>query len=74
MGDIIYEDLNNDGVISQSLYPAGDQIVMGNEDPRYESESTAVHDLNRLIYHSCSRGCCRNGIHSMEHLWEVQLG
>jgi len=35
-GDIIYEDLNGDGVISQSLYPAGDQYIMGNEDPRYE--------------------------------------
>ncbi|WP_375582407.1 SusC/RagA family TonB-linked outer membrane protein [Cyclobacterium xiamenense] len=36
IGDIIYEDLNGDGVISQSLYPAGDQYIMGNEDPRYE--------------------------------------
>ena len=36
MGDIIYEDLNGDGVISQALYPAGDQYVMGDEDPRYE--------------------------------------
>ena len=30
------EDLDGDGVISQSLYPAGDQYIMGNEDPRYE--------------------------------------
>ncbi len=36
IGDIIYEDLNGDGVISQSPYPAGDQYIMGNEDPRYE--------------------------------------
>ncbi|WP_092170214.1 SusC/RagA family TonB-linked outer membrane protein [Cyclobacterium xiamenense] len=36
IGDIIYEDLNGDGVISQSLFPAGDQYIMGNEDPRYE--------------------------------------
>ena len=36
MGDIIYEDLNGDGEITQSLYPAGDQYVMANEDPRYE--------------------------------------
>jgi TonB-linked SusC/RagA family outer membrane protein len=36
IGDIIYEDLNGDGEISQSLFPAGDQYIMGNEDPRYE--------------------------------------
>lgn len=36
IGDIIYEDLNGDGEISQSLYPAGDQYIMGNEDPRFE--------------------------------------
>lgn len=36
MGDIIYQDLNGDGVISQALYPAGDQYVMGDEDPHYE--------------------------------------
>ena len=36
IGDIIYEDLNGDGVISQSLFPAGDQYIMANEDPRYE--------------------------------------
>ncbi len=36
IGDIIYEDLNGDGVISQSLYPDGDQYVMGDEDPHYE--------------------------------------
>ena len=36
IGDIIYEDLNGDGEITQSLYPAGDQYVMANEDPRYE--------------------------------------
>ncbi len=36
IGDIIYEDLNGDGVITQALYPDGDQIIMGNEDPRYE--------------------------------------
>ncbi|WP_073002001.1 TonB-dependent receptor [Mariniphaga anaerophila] len=35
-GDIIYKDLNNDGVISQTLYPTGDQLVIANEDPRYE--------------------------------------
>lgn len=36
IGDIIYEDMNGDGVITQSLYPAGDQYIMGSEDPRYE--------------------------------------
>lgn len=36
IGDIIYEDVNGDGVISQSIYPGGDQIIIGNEDPRYE--------------------------------------
>jgi TonB-linked SusC/RagA family outer membrane protein len=36
IGDIIYEDLNNDGEISQSLFPSGDQYIMANEDPRYE--------------------------------------
>jgi TonB-linked SusC/RagA family outer membrane protein len=36
IGDIIYEDLNGDGVISQSLFPRGDQYIMANEDPRYE--------------------------------------
>ena len=36
IGDIIYKDVNNDGVISQSLAPGGDQIIIGNEDPRYE--------------------------------------
>lgn len=36
IGDIIYEDLNGDGAISQSLYPAGDQYIMANEDPRFE--------------------------------------
>lgn len=36
IGDIIYLDLNDDGVISQTLYPDGDQVIMGNEDPRYE--------------------------------------
>lgn len=36
IGDIIYIDKNNDGVISQTLYPDGDQVIMGNEDPRYE--------------------------------------
>jgi TonB-linked SusC/RagA family outer membrane protein len=36
IGDIIYLDLNGDGVITQNLYPAGDQVIMGNEDPRYE--------------------------------------
>lgn len=36
IGDIIYEDLNGDGVITQSLYPDGDQYIMANEDPRYE--------------------------------------
>lgn len=36
IGDIIYEDMNGDGEISQSLYPAGDQYVVGSEDPRYE--------------------------------------
>lgn len=36
MGDIIYEDLNGDGIISQSIYPYGDQYVMGDEDPHYE--------------------------------------
>ncbi|WP_339706677.1 TonB-dependent receptor [uncultured Kriegella sp.] len=36
IGNIIYKDVNNDGVISQSLAPGGDQIIIGNEDPRYE--------------------------------------
>ena len=36
IGDIIYEDLNGDGVISQNLYPGGDQIMVGDEDPHYE--------------------------------------
>lgn len=36
IGDIIYEDLNGDGVISQSLFPRGDQYIMANEDPKYE--------------------------------------
>ena len=36
IGDIIYEDVNGDGQISQSIYPGGDQVIIGNEDPRYE--------------------------------------
>ncbi len=36
IGSIIYKDVNGDGVISQSLAPGGDQIIIGNEDPRYE--------------------------------------
>ncbi|SMO52731.1 TonB-linked outer membrane protein, SusC/RagA family [Fodinibius sediminis] len=37
IGDIIYKDLNGDGNLSQSLASdGGDQIIMGNEDPRYE--------------------------------------
>ena len=36
IGDIIYEDLNGDGQISQSYGENGDQYIMGNEDPRYE--------------------------------------
>ncbi|MCG6190329.1 TonB-dependent receptor [Maribellus maritimus] len=36
MGDIIYEDLNGDGVISQAMNPDGDQYIMGDEDPHYE--------------------------------------
>lgn len=36
IGDIIYEDVNGDGVISQSIFPGGDQIIIGNEDPRFE--------------------------------------
>ncbi len=37
IGDIIYEDLNGDGNLSQSLaIDGGDQVIMGNEDPRYE--------------------------------------
>ena len=36
LGDIIYEDLNGDGVISQSMAPTGDQIIMGSEDPRFQ--------------------------------------
>ncbi len=36
MGDIIYEDLNKDGVISQAMNPDGDQYIMGDEDPHYE--------------------------------------
>ena len=36
IGDIIYEDLNGDGVISQAMNPDGDQYIMGDEDPHYE--------------------------------------
>ncbi|WP_051254047.1 TonB-dependent receptor [Arenibacter latericius] len=36
IGSIIYKDVNGDGVISQSLAPGGDQVIIGNEDPRYE--------------------------------------
>ncbi|WP_208111729.1 SusC/RagA family TonB-linked outer membrane protein [Sunxiuqinia elliptica] len=36
VGDIIYEDLNGDGVISQAMNPDGDQYIMGDEDPHYE--------------------------------------
>ncbi|MEK6481768.1 TonB-dependent receptor [Catalinimonas sp. 4WD22] len=36
IGDIIYRDLNNDGEISQSIFPGGDQVIIANEDPRYE--------------------------------------
>lgn len=36
IGDIIFEDLDGDGELTQSLYPDGDQYVMANEDPRYE--------------------------------------
>ncbi|WP_073067684.1 SusC/RagA family TonB-linked outer membrane protein [Fodinibius roseus] len=37
IGDIIYKDLNGDGNLSQSLaVDGGDQVIMGNEDPRYE--------------------------------------
>lgn len=36
IGDIIYRDINGDGVISQSIAPGGDQVIIGNEDPRYE--------------------------------------
>ncbi len=36
IGDIIYEDINGDGQISQSIAPGGDQVIIGNEDPRYE--------------------------------------
>ncbi|SIQ31202.1 SusC/RagA family TonB-linked outer membrane protein [Maribacter ulvicola] len=35
-GDIIYEDVNGDGQITQSIAPGGDQVIIGNEDPRYE--------------------------------------
>jgi len=36
IGDIIYEDLNGDGEISQSIFPGGDQKIIANEDPRYQ--------------------------------------
>ncbi len=36
IGDIIYEDVNGDGVISQSIFPGGDQVIIANEDPRFE--------------------------------------
>ncbi|PKA97638.1 TonB-linked SusC/RagA family outer membrane protein [Flavobacteriaceae bacterium MAR_2009_75] len=36
IGDIIYEDVNGDGQITQSIAPGGDQVIIGNEDPRYE--------------------------------------
>ena len=36
MEDIIYEDVNGNEVISQSIYPGGDQVIIANEDPRYE--------------------------------------
>ena len=36
IGDIIYRDVNGDGAISQSIYPGGDQVIIANEDPRFE--------------------------------------
>ncbi|UJH90172.1 SusC/RagA family TonB-linked outer membrane protein [Antarcticibacterium sp. 1MA-6-2] len=36
IGDIIYRDVNGDGAITQSFAPGGDQVIIGNEDPRYE--------------------------------------
>lgn len=36
IGDLIYEDLNGDGVLSTAMYPEGDHKVIANEDPRYE--------------------------------------
>lgn len=36
IGDIIYEDLTGNGSLAGALYPEGDQVIMGNEDPRYE--------------------------------------
>ena len=36
IGDIIYEDLNNDGALTAAVYPDGDQYVMAQEEPRYE--------------------------------------
>lgn len=53
IGDIIYLDKNGDGVITQSLYPTGDQIVMGNEDPRYEfgiNASATYHSFDFSMF------------------------
>ncbi|MEX0772228.1 MAG: TonB-dependent receptor [Balneolales bacterium] len=36
IGDVIYEDLDEDGNLTGALYPEGDQVVIANEDPRYE--------------------------------------
>ncbi|MCC5904613.1 MAG: TonB-dependent receptor [Balneolaceae bacterium] len=36
IGDIIYEDLTGDGALTAALYPAGDHVIIGNEDPRFE--------------------------------------
>lgn len=36
IGDWIFEDLNGDGSLSMALYPDGDQIILADEDPRYE--------------------------------------
>lgn len=36
IGDIIYEDLTGDGALTATLFPNGDHVVLGNEDPRYE--------------------------------------
>jgi TonB-linked SusC/RagA family outer membrane protein len=36
IGDIIYEDITGDGALTAALYPAGDHVIIGNEDPRFE--------------------------------------
>jgi len=36
IGDVIYQDLTGDGILTAALFPEGDQEVVANEDPRFE--------------------------------------